>query len=219
MSIVRMVCLANSWKLNERCVAGIDLSTGKWIRPVSDLPHGEVPTAKTVINGQEMSLLDVAEIPLSATGPDYGFERENRSIESGSWKLVGRLQPKDVEQYCENTIPLLHNNYKYVSKSSIAKLASKERRTLQLVRVESFPVQQLKRQSGKTKWEASVRMQNGKDKWLGLTDPVFCQKLEGGHTPKGPYLLTLSLSLPYIPSGWKDPPDPCWKLVAGVIAL
>lgn len=219
MSIVRIVCLANSWKLNERCVAGIELSSGAWVRPVSNLPHGEVPTALTVVSGHDIGLLDVVDVPLSAKGPDYGFERENRLIEPGPWQLVAKLQPKDVEKYCENAIPFLHNNYKYVGKGSIAGLPPKERRTLQLVRVETLPIQQSKRASGKMKWEASVRMQNGQDKWLGITDPIFCQGLEHGHIPKGRHLLTLSLSLPYTPPNWDGVQDPCWKLVAGVIAL
>ncbi|MFP5272720.1 dual OB domain-containing protein [Coleofasciculus sp.] len=32
----KIICLANSRKLDERCIAGIDLNTGKWVRPVCD---------------------------------------------------------------------------------------------------------------------------------------------------------------------------------------
>ena len=32
MSVDRIVCLANSYKHNHRCVAGISLVTKKWIR-------------------------------------------------------------------------------------------------------------------------------------------------------------------------------------------
>jgi len=46
MSIVkRMVCLANSRKLNGRCVAGRELVAGQptgWLRPVSEREHEEV---------------------------------------------------------------------------------------------------------------------------------------------------------------------------------
>jgi hypothetical protein len=41
----RIVCLANSRKMNGRCIAGRELNEGKagaWIRPVSDRPHHEV---------------------------------------------------------------------------------------------------------------------------------------------------------------------------------
>ncbi len=41
----RIVCLANSRKLQGRCIAGRELVSGKpaaWIRPVSDREHEEV---------------------------------------------------------------------------------------------------------------------------------------------------------------------------------
>ncbi|MFM8305620.1 MAG: dual OB domain-containing protein, partial [Microcystis aeruginosa] len=47
-SLKKIVCLANSWKLNERCIAGIDISSGNWVRPVCDSLYpedGRVPRA------------------------------------------------------------------------------------------------------------------------------------------------------------------------------
>ena len=38
---MRLLVLANSKKFNGRCIAGIDLDSGKWIRPVSNTEHGE----------------------------------------------------------------------------------------------------------------------------------------------------------------------------------
>lgn len=35
-STIRMICLANSRKIGGRCVAGIDVNTGEWVRPVRD---------------------------------------------------------------------------------------------------------------------------------------------------------------------------------------
>lgn len=219
MSLVRLVCLANSWKESGRCVAGIELETGTWVRPVSGLPHGVVPAAWTMVDGRPIGVLDVVEIPLNKTGPDFGFERENRLIESGTWRVVGKLCPADVEGYCESDRPFLHNSYKYVGKGFIAGLPFKERQTLQLVKVSDVCVQSKARASGNMKWEMSVRMANGEVRWLGVTDPAFCHQLEAGHRPSGPLLLTLSLSLPYTPPSWGEPPDPCWKLVAGIIEM
>jgi hypothetical protein len=70
-SLKRIVCLANSWKLEERCVAGIDLDTEKWIRPVCDSVYpenGKVPKSARLIEGREPELLDILEIPLAETG-------------------------------------------------------------------------------------------------------------------------------------------------------
>jgi len=41
-----MVCLANSRKNGKRCIAGIDLDTGNWVRPVKK-------------GGAELSELDI----------------------------------------------------------------------------------------------------------------------------------------------------------------
>ena len=53
---------------------------------------------------------------------------------------------------------------------------------------------------------------------LGITDPLFVQKLDQGHDPIVPCLVTISLSMPYRPPDW-DKDDPCWKLIAAVIEL
>jgi hypothetical protein len=219
VSFVRLVCLANSWKESGRCIAGIELETGSWVRPVSNRPHGVVPAAWTMVDGRAIGMLDIVEIPLNKTGPDFGFERENRLIESGTWRVVGKLSPADIEKYCESDRPFLHNNYKYVGKGFIGGLPFEERQTLQLVKVDEVCIRHKTRTGGNAKWELSFAMPNGQVRWLGVTDPFFCQKLEQGHCPSGPLLLTLSLSLPYTPPDWGEPPDPCWKLVAGVIEL
>ena len=49
----RIICLANSFKHTERCIAGIDLVTGKCVRPVSDLDDGRVPQKIRLIDGKE----------------------------------------------------------------------------------------------------------------------------------------------------------------------
>ncbi|EDZ93159.1 hypothetical protein AmaxDRAFT_4043, partial [Limnospira maxima CS-328] len=39
----KLICLANSRKNNDRCIAGIEISTGKWVRPVTRLDDGRIP--------------------------------------------------------------------------------------------------------------------------------------------------------------------------------
>ena len=65
---LRFVCLANSFKEGGRCLAGIELDTDgnllminghpKWIRPVCNTDHGEVPNE---IAGS-FQILDIIEI-------------------------------------------------------------------------------------------------------------------------------------------------------------
>ena len=47
---MKLLVLANSYKPGGRCIAGIDLDTGKWVRPVGDLPEGSISFAATKVN-------------------------------------------------------------------------------------------------------------------------------------------------------------------------
>lgn len=219
----RIVCLANSWKLDERCIAGIDLNTGKWIRPVCDSlcpQDGKVPGSVRLIEGREPEILDILEIPLADSGNDFGFECENLSVLSGQWKCLGKVQPTDLLQYCGSFTHILHNSWKYVNPSSLQRLPFHQRRTLQLVQVVSFSVEQGTSSKGNTEWRGTIQSPNGQRmEGAKITDPLFVRKLETGYQLQGNYLVTVSLSMPYRPhSNWEGE-DPCWKLIAGVIEI
>ncbi len=214
----KFICLANSWKLDERCIAGIDLNTGKWVRPVCDNQYpedGRIPKYIRLIEGREPELLDVLEIPLSDTGNDFGFECENLSVLDGDWKCVDRVQPTNLFRYCGNFQKILHNSIKYVNPSDLQALPFHKRRTLQLVRAVSFSAQN----RGNNNWRGTLQTANGQYlKDAKITDPIFVEKLNAGYQPKNNCLVTVSLSIPWAPPDWEGE-VPCWKLIAGVIEL
>jgi hypothetical protein len=76
MPPVTIICLANSWKHCDRCIAGINPQTEAWVHPVSDLNDGRVPKPIRLIDGQEPQLLEILEIPLANDRPNLGFEKE-----------------------------------------------------------------------------------------------------------------------------------------------
>lgn len=221
-SVRQLICLANSWKRKERCLAGIEPATGQWIRPVCDdrVPEdGRVPQQIRQIEGKEPELLDILEIPLSETCQAFEFERENLTILPGKWRKVGKATPADLFRYCDRSVTILHNSLKYVKISELNALPFHQRKTIQLVRTIQFSIKPRSASQGSSLWKGSFKTVNGQRLLdASITDPVFAHKLEYGHPIQNDYLLTISLSLPWKPPDWEGE-APCWKLIAGVIEL
>ncbi len=218
-SLTRIICLANSWKRGDRCIAGINPTTGKWIRPVSDLSDGRVPKEMRSIDRLEPSLLDILEIPLATTGPDYDFESENLSILPGMWRRAGWIAPGDLLKYCSNSTYILHNDKRYVTVDFLQSLPQPMRHTLQLVKAVGFSARATgKRFEGVEKWEGTIVTPSGQTLTAPITDPVFTRRLELGQRAQTPCLVTVSLSMPWRPPDWEGG-DPCWKLIAGVVEV
>ncbi len=217
--MTQIICLANSWKRGDRCIAGIDIINDSWIRPVSNLPDGRIPKEMRLIGGLEPALLDILEIPLAKTGPDFGFERENLSVLPGKWRRVGQVPPTYLLKYCSNEKYILHSDRRYVTIDFMQSLPPSERCTLQLVKVVKFSVKSIgQRFENVQKWEGSILTENGQRLTATITDPVFIRRLELGYQPTRHYLVTVSLSMPWRPVDWEGD-DPCWKLIAAVVEL
>ncbi|NES17993.1 MAG: hypothetical protein F6K41_03480 [Symploca sp. SIO3E6] len=218
-SIKKIICLSNSWKHHERCIAGIDLDTSKWIRPVCDALYpedGRIPKKIRLVAGREPQLLDILAIPLSSIGQDFGFECENLSVLAGDWQCVGRVEPNAVFKYCGNFSEILHNRGKYVNPSYLTSLPFPKRRTLQLVHVVNFSVEK----GNSTGWRGIIQSANSPGlTYAKITDPVLIDKLDFGYQPKNNCLVTMSLSMPYKPRPDWEGEAPCWKLISAVIEL
>lgn len=219
--MVQIICLANSRKLEERCIAGINPQTGRWIRPVSRLypDDGRVPRHVRLVKGREPALLDLLEIPTEESGPDFGFESENLAIVPGDWQFLKRVYPTDLLQFCDNLPYILHNQNKYVTVQFLQMKTFQERQTLQLAYTAQLSITKTSNNRGGVSWKGSFITPIGQSLTdATITDPVFIERLEHGQEPVNPCLITVSLSLPHRPSEQWDV-DPCWKLIAGVIEL
>jgi hypothetical protein len=215
--MTQIICLANSWKHGDRCIAGINSLKGQWIRPVSNLPDGRILKEMRLIGGTEPALLDILEIPLAKTGSDLGFDCENRSVLPGQWRRVGQVPPGYLNKYCSNEDYILHNDRRYVTVSFLQSLPLLQRHTLQLVKAVAFSVRSMgQRFEGSEKWEGSLITTHGQHLTATITDPVYIRRLELGHQPQRPCWVTVSLSMPWRPHDWEGD-DPCWKLIAAVV--
>jgi hypothetical protein len=209
--MARIICLANSQKHGERCIAGIETSTGKWIRPVSNLDDGRVPRNVYLVNGEEPKLLDILEIPLSETSP--GYECENRLILPGKWQHVGKASVSDLIQYCEEEI-IYSQWLNSVPFSFLQGLPPHDRRTLQLIRTYRLNTFQYQ-DTGK--WEASLPTKSGQTMKAKITDCALIEKLNTGINIGEECLITISLAQPWRKSEYHE--LACWKLIAAVIEL
>jgi hypothetical protein len=126
--------LANSYKNSNRCVAGIDLANGTWLRPLGSGPGGSLLIREfTFESGREARLLDVARIEVLDQAPEnyqpenvlttypWAFDREataadmkiaRASASNGPELLRGdsdRVQREDfVAHPAERSLSLIH---------------------------------------------------------------------------------------------------------------
>lgn len=219
--MTQIICLANSWKRGERCIAGIDLKTRNWIRPVYDRSKdGCVPQNVRWINGKEPQILDVIDIPLNGEYVKSGLASENRIIEPGKWSKIGIIKPHQIIKCSNFNTPILHNCAKYVPVPFLESLPFSKRKTIQLVYTSKLEITKELNSDGRTKWKGTLinnfgyRLENA-----SITDPEFVERLESGDRSQKPCLITVSLSLPFRPHENWSGEDPCWKLIAGVIEL
>src|SRR5215813_8866090 len=111
----RIVCLANSEKMRERCIAGLEIEgsqVGGWIRPVSNRSTEAISLSERRFeDGSELKLLDILEIPMLEPRP-HSCQTENHLIdEKYYWVKVGDFPRQHLPQLCEVTNPLWVNGF------------------------------------------------------------------------------------------------------------
>ena len=117
------LCLANSKKYNQRCIAGIELTRstdatndyqiveqeGKlvWIRPVSNREHGEVH-ANLV---DHINLLDIVEVNVTSAVP-VDYQTENVLFDNRQLQVVGRIEQSEtiLDNLLTERSPMLFGN-------------------------------------------------------------------------------------------------------------
>jgi len=211
--MTQIICLANSYKHDGRCIAGIDMNTGEWVRPI--------PKRKTAIYNErfidgiidnEPRLLDVLNIPIGSQAPDEGCQPENRYLENGCWKRQRRLSVHDVSQYVENTENLLHNKENKVDPDIFIQMPRQQWKSLQLIRVANPDF-------GLNPWQKKrcIFRYSGVRYELKVTDPVIINKINNKENISKNCLLIISMATSFKTPAYEKPY--CWKMVAGVIEL
>ena len=221
-TVKRIVCLANSRKLNGRCVAGKELSGGRpvgWIRPVSAREHEEVSEyERQYESGSDPRVLDIMDVPLLDALPK-GYQQENWLLDPERyWVKVGRTAWNDMQPLADLIEPLWtngHSTYNGLNDKIPLSLAGALANSLRLVRVDGLDLSVFKpgEAFGNPKRRVQARFRHdGKKYWLWVTDPGYERKYlakPDGDYEIGESFLTISLGEPYN--------DACYKLVAAII--
>lgn len=221
-AVKRIVCLANSRKLNGRCIAGIELSGTQrlgWIRPVSAREHEEVSEyERQYEDGSDPRVLDLMEVPLLDARPK-GYQQENWLLDPDHyWQKVGRAPWSDLERLAEPVAPLWSDgNSTYNGRNDKIQLAQATGLTssLRLVRVDRLTLSAFKpgEAFGNPKRRVQGRfMHHGTEYRLWVTDPDFERQYlakPDGDYDIGESFLTVSLGEPH--------DGACYKLVAAIM--
>lgn len=205
-----IIILANSFRPGGYCMAGIDIKTGEWVRPVSRDADRAIPSSVA----EKVRLLDIVKIPLASDMPRDCYQRENRFIYSWNWKVVGSASPKEILTYCGDDHVILHNHSEKVYSVKMEALPFEQWKSLQLIHTNvEFHIDSFKHDQ----WRVRFTYGNNKEMYLKVTDPSITTKLNNGKKIKAGCILTISLAAPWAPN--EALMKKCYKLVAGVIEL
>jgi hypothetical protein len=214
MATSDILCLANSTKENARCIAGIDLATRRFVRPVA-VGGQAIPNDCAQVEGAAVKPLDVIRIPFVRGDAVVPYQAENR-YRTQDWKRVDRWKPSEVRRLCESDDRLLGTTDSDAIPERFFKLQRHGRscwKSLQLIHAPKVKFEQ-----ADDKWMGRFRASTGRDYELRVTDEGFTDSLT--NTVEGPCVLLLSLTRPwkhYLSP--KDKPKKCYKLIAGVVPL
>lgn len=225
MGIDRIVCLANSYKHDHRCVAGISLISKKWVRLVGRKVPGCLTLKETCYSdGQQAALLDVLEVELGEKCSS-DCHPEDVYVTEKPWRPIRRFDgPNDAKflaTYMSKAPSVLQGYGDRVYARKIE--GTSVDKSLELIHPENL-WWWIREETGKRKNRAIFRAGNVVRACydLAVTDPVWLEKmrsLPAGIYPHAPFfeskppktLLTVSLGEAF--EGFH------YKLVAGVVTL
>lgn len=221
-TVKRIVCLANSRKLNGRCIAGIELDRGKrvgWIRPVSAREHEEVSEhERQYEDGSDPRVMDIIEVPLLGARPK-GYQRENWLIDAEKyWTRVDQTSWKEIRGFVDPPDPLWldsHSTFNGLNDKIPLALTGRIDSSLRLVAVDQLTLSVFKpgEAFGNPKRRVQGRFRHANTAYqLWITDPVYERAYlanADGDYEIGESILTVSLGEPLN--------DACYKLVAAII--
>lgn len=211
------ICLANSKKYGERCISGIvvektdsghlnvlkENNRPKWIRPVSNIQHGEIPA--TLV--KDIKILDIVELKIIQNCPK-GYQSEDVLFRTNSLKTASSINPSknNLNKLIDISYPMIFGNTgKAVSVEHISELDY----SLTFIKPQNFEVYEKCYE-----FDKQIRGRftyNGTHYDLPITDVHFLRTLNNSipFFNQDNVYLTISLGIEF--KGWH------YKLIAGVV--
>lgn len=220
MAAVELICLANSRKHGGRCVAGLRLDVGGWLRPVDASVLGSLlPRHYRLNDGSDARLLDILRVNFGEPRPDP-HQPENVLLGRAPWQLVARPAAKDIIPVLKAALvtgpELLGNCADRLSFPMLRRAPLPA--SLALIAPHEVAWQIGSDYTGNRQVRARFAL-GGVRYDLSVTDPVWEERLKSlphgehsmaamGLAPGDRVLLTISVGEPF--------GDDCYKLVAAV---
>jgi len=204
---MELLILANSRKLGGRCIAGIDLVSKKWVRPVSMADHGELSKEECLISEdgvwRDIEVLDVVSAPIGKPIESLG-QPENCLLLSDAWSLKGKIPIGEAEKVldlvCDAEESLLYGTGRSVDMQSVK--SGRVNKSLTLIKVvePTFYIDESPK-------KLRCRLQySANDYDLPVTDDsgwVSAAKVDPDSFSVGTWFFTVSLGEAYLGQMWK----------------
>jgi hypothetical protein len=217
--IMRMVCLANSFRHRGRCLGGILLDSNnniivnngkpRWVRPIGSSGNDEVP----LHIAKQINLLDIIEFHTTGDAViNVNHQKENVVISDDvSLSNKGVFSKNGLLSLIDNrSCDLIFGNRgKAVPEENIYKI----NRSLIFLMINNFEISEIPRHNGGFGTQKRLVFRYRDNNYdLPITDPYFIESYENNKfllddTDK--IFITISLGAVY--EGW------CSKIIAGII--
>lgn len=178
-----LILLAVSRKYGKYCVAGIDTSSGQWLRLVTtDTDAHYAIDAKDLITdtGETAQKLDVVQVQIIDKSISY-FQSENfiirknspwHKVRSASIAEVSSIHSLDTEDY------IFYDTSRRIPRSYYAKLSFSEIHSLMLISAEHARVEVVKQEDTR-RIQILLRYKGRDYEPLPVTDIEFCELCAG----------------------------------------
>ena len=196
MGTIRLIVMTESSKYSGKCVAGIDVETGRWVRLVSDdeETHGAIANRDLYYqDGNRCEVLDIVDVPVIAECGDE-IQPENVLIDTRKYiKYVGMATIEDVLEIhpVENRTYILGNQYSYISEQRVDSVGH----SLTLIEVQDLKIEQIENPNGRPKTKATFTYRGCEYVQMSVTDPKYYSIPNGKKYESA--VLVVSIGTPY----------------------